>query len=242
MLYLYSKRLLDLIIATLVLIICFPLFIVIMILLKFTGDHEVFFLQKRIGYQNKPFYIWKFSSMIRGAAELGGGVITVRNDWRVTKVGRFLRITKINELPQIINVFRGEMTIVGPRPLMEVSFNLYSDEVKQKIYNCKPGITGVGSLVFRDEEKILSKAVDPEFMYTAIYPYKGKLELWYQNHASLATDVTLIFLTAWTIPFPANKLMSRIFSDLPPSHSPSFGGKAEKEEKFWIPMASSAAS
>src|SRR5687767_10460834 len=101
MIYSSTKRLLDLVIATLVLVLLFPLFIVTMIVLRYTGEGSVFFKQKRIGYKNKPFYIWKFTTMVSNSANLGTGVVTVRNDSRVTKVGRFLRMSKINELPQI---------------------------------------------------------------------------------------------------------------------------------------------
>ena len=236
MIYKLTKRLLDLIISTLVLLGLSPLFILVIIVLKLTAEHEVFFLQKRIGYRNKIFYIWKFATMLKNSANIGSGVITIKNDTRVTRFGKFLRLSKINELPQIINVFKGEMTLVGPRPLMQVSFDLYSDEVKESIYNCKPGITGVGSLVFRNEEEIVSKAIDPAFMYSAIYPYKGKLELWYQKHASISTDISLIFITAWCIPFPESKLICKIFPDIPISHSPSFGNSGIREDNYWIPL------
>jgi lipopolysaccharide/colanic/teichoic acid biosynthesis glycosyltransferase len=124
-------------------------------------------------------------------------------------------MTKINELPQLINVFKGDMSIVGPRPLMDVSFKLYPEEVQKQIYNSKPGMTGIGSLIFRDEEKIISDAEDPKAMYAAIYPYKGALELWYQKNASLYTDFMIIFLTAWSILAPKNQLTHKIFKGLP---------------------------
>jgi len=130
-------------------------------------------------------------------------------------MGKWLRMTKINELPQIINVLKGEMSIVGPRPLMEVSFNLYSDEVRKVIYQSKPGITGIGSLIFRDEEKILSDAADPRKAYESIYPYKAALEIWYRQHASFYTDTMIIFLTGWSVLFPSNKLVQKVFTDLP---------------------------
>jgi lipopolysaccharide/colanic/teichoic acid biosynthesis glycosyltransferase len=153
--------------------------------------------------------------MLKNSPNIGTGEITLRNDPRVTSVGKWLRITKINELPQIINVFKGDMSIVGPRPLMEVSFKLYPPEVQEKIYNSPPGMTGIGSLIFRDEEKIVSDAEDPKAMYAKIYPYKGALELWYQQHASLYTDFMIIFLTAWSILFPKNQLVNKVFKNLP---------------------------
>lgn len=213
--YKFLKRFTDLLIATFALILLSPIWIVVIIILMLTGEHEVFYSQKRIGYKNKFFRIWKFATMYKNSSSIGSKEITLRNDPRVTKFGRILRMTKLNELPQIINVFKGEMSIVGPRPLMQVSFNLYSDEVKKLIYNSKPGITGIGSLIFRDEEKTVSEAADPKKMYAAIYPYKGELELWYLQNASLSTDIKIIFLTAWRIIFPNNDLCSKIFKTLP---------------------------
>jgi lipopolysaccharide/colanic/teichoic acid biosynthesis glycosyltransferase len=155
--------------------------------------------------------------MMKNSQNIGTGAISLRNDPRVTPFGRFLRRTKINELPQTINVLKGEMSIVGPRPLMEVSFKLYSEEVQNAIYNLKPGITGIGSLVFRDEEKIVSAVEDPEKMYSRIYIYKGTLELWYQQHCSLYTDLMIVFLTGWSILFPKNRLIKKIFKKMPVS-------------------------
>lgn len=214
--YRILKRIIDLLIATVALILLSPILLPSILILLFTGEHEVFFFQKRVGYKNRIFNIWKFATMMKNSPNIGTGEITLRNDPRVTKFGKILRMTKVNELPQIINVFKGDMSIVGPRPLMDVSFKLYPENVQAVIYNSKPGITGIGSLIFRDEEKIVSDAVDPKAMYaTIIFPYKGTLELWYQKHASLYTDFMIIFLTGWSILFPANKLVHKIFKDLP---------------------------
>jgi lipopolysaccharide/colanic/teichoic acid biosynthesis glycosyltransferase len=155
--YKFSKRILDIIIATIALVVLSPLFLFCIIVLLFTGEHEVFYRQKRIGYKNRPFGIWKFATMVKDSPNIGTGAITLRNDPRVTRFGKFLRISKINELPQIINVITGQMSIVGPRPLMGVSVALYPDAIRDKIYNAKPGMTGIGSLIFRDEEKLFLK-------------------------------------------------------------------------------------
>jgi lipopolysaccharide/colanic/teichoic acid biosynthesis glycosyltransferase len=213
--YKLIKRIIDILIATIALMLLSPILIPSIIILLFTGEHEVFYFQKRLGYKNRVFNICKFATMLKNSPNIGTGEITLRNDPRVTTFGKILRITKVNELPQIINVFNGDMSIVGPRPLMEVSFKQYPDEVQQKVYNCKPGMTGIGSLIFRDEEKIVSDAPDPKAMYKNIYLYKGKLELWYQGKASLYTDFIIIFLTAWSILFPKNNLTNKIFKDLP---------------------------
>ncbi|HMJ46349.1 MAG TPA: sugar transferase [Ferruginibacter sp.] len=213
--YKFLKRLTDLVIAFLALVILSPLLIPVIIILLLTGEHEVFYLQPRVGYKNRLFNIWKFATMQKNSPNIGTGEITLRNDPRVTKFGRLLRMTKINELPQIFNVIKGDMSIVGPRPLMRVSFELYNEEVKKTIYNSRPGITGIGSLIFRDEEKLLSEAGDPRAMYLMIYPYKGELEMWYQQHASMLTDLNIIFLTGWSIIFPGNKLAAKFFPFLP---------------------------
>ena len=213
--YKFLKRITDILVATIALILLSPILIPSILILFFTGEHEVFYFQKRVGYKNRLFSIWKFATMIRNSPNMGTGEITLRNDPRVTKFGKFLRMTKVNELPQIINIFKGDMSIVGPRPLMDVSFKLYPENVQQVIYNCKPGMTGIGSLIFRDEEKIVSDAADPKAMYAAIYPYKGALELWYQKNASTYTDFMIIFLTAWSILVPKNTLTHKIFRDLP---------------------------
>ena len=213
--YKLTKRITDILIATIALIVLSPLLIPAIIILSFSGEHEVFYLQDRVGYKKRRFKIWKFATMLKNSPNIGTGEITLRNDPRVTRFGKFLRKTKVNELPQIINVLKGDMSIVGPRPLMDVSFKLYPEHVQEVIYNSKPGMTGIGSLIFRDEEKIVSEAQDPIAMYATIYPYKGTLELWYQKNASLYTDFIIIFLTAWSILFPKNQLTHKIFKDLP---------------------------
>ncbi len=215
--YQFLKRIIDVLIATIALIVLLPLFIPVMIILSFTGEHEVFYLQKRVGYKNKLFDIWKFATMQKNSPSIGTGEITLHNDPRVMPFGNFLRKTKINELPQIINVFKGDMSIVGPRPLMQVSFDKYSAEIQEKIYNVKPGMTGIGSLIFRDEESLVSNHKDNpmKFYEDFIFPYKGQLESWYLQNGSIITDFKIIFLTAWSIVFPKNKLASKFFKDLP---------------------------
>ena len=215
--YLYIKRLFDVLASVFALVILFPLFFPVVLLLRLTAEGEVFYFQKRIGYKNEYFYIWKFATMLKNSPNMGSGSITLRNDPRVTKIGKFLRITKINELPQIINVLLGEMSIVGPRPLVDRTFNAYPDNIQKFVYNQKPGITGIGSLVFRDEEKLISESgLDPHLYYDQyIAPYKGALESWYQKNISFYTDFMIILLTVWVVFFPASQLHYKIFNDLP---------------------------
>lgn len=207
----------DIIIAGISLIIFLPLFIPISIILKFSGEGEVFYFQERIGKKNSPFKIWKFATMLKNSPNMGTGDVTVKNDPRVLPIGKFLRKTKINELPQIINVLIGDMSIVGARPLVDVSFNQYSDRVKNVIYDTPPGITGIGSLIFRDEESIIDKSELPprEFYEKYIIPYKGEVEVWYQNNKSVFLDCKIIFLTALSILFPKNNLINKLFKTLP---------------------------
>lgn len=213
----FIKPLIDFILATLAIIVLLPVFIPTCILLFLTGEHEVFYFQERIGYKNKPFFIWKYVTMIKNSPNIGNGLITTRNDLRVLPTGRILRKTKINELPQIINILKGDMSFVGPRPLVDKTFAPYPDHVKASIYNVKPGLTGIGSIVFRDEERLLTETTmhKEEFYAKHISPYKGELELWYQKHLSFYTDFILIFLTAWVIVAPKSDLVYRIFKDLP---------------------------
>jgi lipopolysaccharide/colanic/teichoic acid biosynthesis glycosyltransferase len=213
--YLILKRFFDILFSLAALLILLPFLIPVIILLKLTGEHEVFYFQKRIGYRNKEFNIWKFATMLKNSPNIGTGEITLRNDPRVTKMGKFLRITKINELPQVINVLIGDMSIVGARPLMKKSFDLYTEEVRDVVYNTRPGITGIGSVIFRDEEKLISGSSDIQKTYHRIFEYKGELEKWYQRNISFSTDLMIIFLTGWQILFSGSRLVHKIFPSLP---------------------------
>lgn len=216
------KRLFDLIIAVFSLLIIFIPLLLVIIILKLTGEGEIFYLQNRLGYLNKEFKIIKFATMIKNSPNIGTGSLTIRNDPRVLPFGKFLRKTKINELPQIFNVILGNMSIVGPRPQMKVDFEKFPHEKRNKIYNSKPGITGVGSIIFRDEEKIISdfQGDKHEFYKNKIAPYKTDVELWYLKNQSLIVDTKIIFLTAWVIIFPKSNNIEKVFNSLPkiPNH------------------------
>lgn len=216
--YNISKRLLDIIVSIIALTLLLPLFIPIIILLRITAEGEVFYFQERIGLKNSRFQIWKFATMLKNSMNMGTGSITLQNDFRVTPIGKFLRKTKINELPQIINILKGDISLVGPRPLVTKTFSAYTEEIQSSIYNVKPGLTGIGSIVFRDEESLISavKDEDPhEFYKRVIAPYKGELEMWYQKNKSFFLDLQLIFMTAWVILFPESRLYEKWFKNLP---------------------------
>ena len=212
-------RIIDVLLSLLALLVLLPLFIPLVVILLLTGEHKVFYLQTRVGYKNKDFKIIKFATMLSNSANMGSGSLTLKNDPRVLPFGSFLRKTKINELPQILNIIIGDLSIVGPRPQMQVDFEKYSDDVQGKIYNVRPGLTGIGSIIFRDEESLISLAAENEnphdFYKRVIAPYKGELEIWYHSHRSLFLDFQLIFMTAWAIVSPETRLYEKWFKDLP---------------------------
>ena len=218
--YLLIKYFFDFIVSITAIIILLPFSAPIMILLRFTSEGEIFYLQDRVGLKNKKFKIWKFATMLKNSSKMKGGYLTTINDYRFTFFGSFLRKTKINELPQLINILLGEMSFVGPRPVMKVSFDSYPKQIKNIIYNVKPGLTGIGSIIFRDEERLITNITnqgkDPiNFYKKKIYPYKGELEIWYQNNQSFLTDCKLIMVTIWVVFFPKSSIHEKFFKTLP---------------------------
>lgn len=196
-----AKRVFDLVFTIPGLILLLPLFLIIAVWIKLDSEGPVFFLQERVGYQGKTFRIYKFRTMIRDAAKLGPS-ITIGQDPRITGSGRFLRRTKLDELPQLINVIKGEMSLVGPRPEVTCYVNLYSDE-QRSVLELMPGITDPASLKYRDESHILAAASDgteskddPEYVYIhEIMPDKIEINLNYANNTSLWTDFVIIMKT-----------------------------------------------
>jgi len=213
----FIKRLLDIFLSILAILILSPLLFPIVLGLLLTGEHYIFYLQERIGYKNKKFKVYKFATMLKDSPNLGSGLHTRLKDPRILPMGHFLRKTKINELPQLFNIFLGSMSIVGPRPLVNKTFEPYSDMVKKNIYNVKPGLSGIGSIIFRNEEILLSNSAIPlhEYYKKYISPYKGELEIWYQQKISFFTDFMIIFLTVWVVLFPKSDLVFKVFKDLP---------------------------
>ena len=196
-------RVFDIILSTLALIVLVPILLPVCLVLRLTGEGEVFYLQERIGCRGKPFMLIKFATMLKNSPQIGAGAITVTDDPRVLPVGRFLRKTKINELPQILNILRGDMSIVGPRPLMQKQFEFYDDIARQKIASLRPGLTGVGSLLFRDEERFFDGKSEPDKIYRAkISPAKQMLELWYVDNAGIGLYFKLIIMTAVSVILP----------------------------------------
>jgi len=212
-----TKRLFDIALSSAALVVlAVPLGIVALVL-RCTGEGQVWFLQDRLGLGGRLFKVIKFATMRKDSEYTGTKDITLRDDPRVLPVGRFLRRRKINELPQLINVLKGDMSFVGWRPLLVKSFSYYPPQVQQQIINMKPGLTGVGSIIFRDEESIVARAgKSPERVYAEdIAPYKGELELWYQRNQSLMLDLKVIALTAWTLMRPRSRLYEKWLPGLP---------------------------
>lgn len=189
------KRCFDFISSFLGLIILSPIIILIILWIKRDSDGPVFFLQQRVGLNGKLFNIFKFRTMIPDA-EQKGLKVTVGTDPRITKSGHFLRKTKLDELPQLLNVFLGQMSIVGPRPEVPEFMNEYSTDIKSKILSVRPGITDLASIEFTNEAEILAHSNDPKKTYIHdIMPVKAKYYVEYIDNKTMFGDVVIIFKT-----------------------------------------------
>ena len=210
------QRFFDVVFSSLALLFLSPLLIPIVIILRFSGEGEIFYKQNRVGIKGKPFGLLKFATMLKNSPNLGTGNMTVKNDPRILPLGNFLRKTKINELPQLLNIFLGDMSVIGPRPLTQDHFDIYIPSVQQSIVSVQPGLSGIGSIVFRAEEEMLRQHDDAKQFYKEfISPYKGSLEVWYVNNNSLRTYFTLMILTLWVVIFSKSKAVWTIFPSLP---------------------------
>jgi lipopolysaccharide/colanic/teichoic acid biosynthesis glycosyltransferase len=211
------KRIFDIIFSSIAIILFLPLGLIILLILKLTGEGEIIYKQSRIGQYSEPFGLFKFVTMVKDSPNLGAGDITIEDDPRVLPFGKFLRKTKLNEFPQFINVLIGDMSLVGPRPLVKNQYDMIPEPLKEKIKNLKPGITGIGSIIFRDEEKYLegNKDHSNNFYKTEIVPFKATLECWYEENASFWIDILLILTTIIMVVFPRINLHKYFFGDLP---------------------------
>lgn len=209
-------RFFDIIFSSIAIIILFPFMLPIMILLKCTGEHDIFYKQKRIGRYGKEFGLLKFATMVRNSPGLPGGLFTSKNDPRMLPMGKFLRKTKINELPQLLNILIGQMSIVGYRPTVREHFEGYPEKAKIKLSNLRPGLTGIGSIAFRNEEEILQQIDNKkDFHQNIIAPYKASLECWYYDNRKITIYFKLILLTAVAVICPAKNKWYSSFNDLP---------------------------
>lgn len=211
------QRFFDILFSGLALLVLAPLLLPIALLLRLTGEREVFYVQQRVGTNGRMFGLLKFATMLKNSANIGTGTVTVKNDPRVLPMGKFLRKTKINELPQLINILIGDMSVVGPRPQAQRCFDAFPKDVQREIVKVKPGLSGVGSIFFRDEEDLLHEVANPtEFYDQIIAPYKGELEKWYVTNATLKNYFLVIFVTAWVVLFPKSRIAWSVFEGLPP--------------------------
>ena len=210
------QRLLDIFFSGLALLVLSPLLVPIAIALRMSGEGEVFYVQSRVGRDGKPFGLYKFATMLKNSPNLGTGTVTVKNDPRVLPLGRYLRKTKINELPQLLNIFLGDMSVIGPRPQTQRCFDAFPETSRQRIVRVRPGLSGIGSIIFRDEEDLMHASAEPEKFYdSVIMPYKGSLEEWYVANQGLRTYLVCILATVWIVVFPSSSIVWKAFPGLP---------------------------
>lgn len=210
------ERFFDIVLSALALLAFSPLLLPIIVILKSTGEGEVFFLQERIGKSGNVFKLFKFATMLKDSPNIGTGTVTMKGDPRVLPIGKFLRKTKINELPQLLNIFLGEMSVIGPRPLTIQTFSSYSRKTQDVIKQVRPGLSGLGSIIFREEEELMHGVrASVDFYDDVIAPYKGSLEEWYVTNRSLYMYFILIFVTVWVVIFPKTTLPWIAFRGLP---------------------------
>lgn len=210
------QRLLDIILSFLGILLLSPLLLPIICILKATGEGEIFYIQTRVGKNGTPFGLFKFATMLKNSPKIGSKEITIKNDPRVLPFGKFLRKSKINELPQLWNIFKGDMSLVGPRPMVPNTYSNYTKLAQEKLNTVRPGLTGIGSIVFRDEERLLDGRDNPQEFYNKyITPYKSELEIWFVKNNSLSLYCKAILVTAWVVIFPSSKINEKIFHDIP---------------------------
>lgn len=220
------QRFLDIVLSGLALLMLSPLLLLVVLILRLTGEGEVFFRQSRVGLHGKPFGLLKFATMLKNSPNVGTGTVTVKDDPRVLPFGRFLRKTKLNELPQLLNILKGDMSIIGPRPQTRRCFDAFPRASQAEIVKVRPGLSGVGSIVFRNEEELMHASREPERFYDeVIMPYKGKLEEWYVANQGLNIYMFSILATAWVVLFPETQLVRRLFNGRLPPPPESLAGK-----------------
>jgi len=211
-------RFLDILISFIVIFALIPLLLSVCIWNLLTGENEIFYKQIRVGKDGKHFHILKFATMIKDSPNIGSGLFTDESDTRFLPLGAVLRKTKINELPQLINVIRGEMSIVGFRPLVPTSYDTVKQMVGERAYTCASGITSVASILLRNEEAILSKIEREERIHyynTKILPAKACLDLWWCENRNLYNYCLIIALTAVALILPIKLVPFGVLKDLP---------------------------
>lgn len=198
-----AMRVLDFILSVFVLFLLSPVFLFICAILKLTGEGEIFYIQRRIGKGGQEIGLIKFATMIKSSVDEGSGELTLPGDYRVLPVGKVLRSSKLNELPQLVNIIKGDMSLIGPRPQTPQYFACFSHVQASEIVKVTPGLSGVSSIFFRDEERLFEGIDDPQaFDRKVIMPFKGELETWYVKNKGFWLDLYLFFLTIAVVIFP----------------------------------------
>jgi len=212
------QRFLDIFFSLSALIVLSPILVAVAVALKSTGN-KVFYRQKRVGLDGKKFDVLKFTTMLENSENMGSGNITLKNDSRVLPIGKFLRKSKLNELPQLINILKGDMSVIGPRPQDVAGFNAFNKEEQNVIIQVRPGLSGVGPIFFRDEDEIIERAetTDKKLFYNEhIAPYKGRIEAWYVENKNIYLYFSLIFMTVYVVLRPKNKInYLKVFNAFP---------------------------
>ena len=210
------QRFFDIVFSGIALVLLSPLLLPLMFILRVTGEGEIFFPQNRVGRGGDDFKLYKFATMLKDSPNIGAGTLTVKNDPRVLPMGGLLRKTKINELPQLINIFKGDMSVIGPRPQTQRCFDAFPLSAQNEIKKVRPGLSGIGSIIFRNEEDMIHANNDPDKFYDEIVmPYKGSLEDWYVSNQSIGSYFSLIGLTVWVVLSSNSGLVWAMFKDLP---------------------------
>ena len=210
------QRFFDIVFSGMALVLLSPLLLPLIFILRMTGEGEIFFPQSRVGRGGKHFRLYKFATMLKNSPNMGTGTVTVKNDPRVLPMGGLLRKTKINELPQLINIFNGDMSVIGPRPQTQRCFDAFPLASQNEITKVRPGLSGIGSIIFRDEDDMMHVNNDPDKFYDEIVmPYKGSLEAWYVSNQNIFSYFSLIILTIWVVFGFSSGLVWKLFKDLP---------------------------
>ena len=215
--YKIFKRFSDIIFSIFGIIITGPIMLFTIIILYLTGEKKPVFNQLRVGKNKQLFRLYKLRTMNSNGA-INSGPITLHNDDRITFLGKFLRWSKIDEFPQFFNVLNGDLSFVGPRPLMPETFYKYKKTTQKKIASIRPGITGAGSVIFRNESFILktvSQEKQESFYIQNILPYKGQLEEWYIENNSFIMDLKLLIFSVLVIVYSGTKRLNSFFREIP---------------------------
>ncbi len=213
------QRFFDILFSALAIIALSPILLVVAIILKMTGN-DILYRQRRVGLGGRYFDIYKFTTMVQNSENMGAGTITLKDDIRVLPIGKILRKSKLNELPQLLNILKGDMSVIGPRPQDSLGFNAFNKEEQSIIIKVRPGLSGIGSIFFRDEEEMMERAEvndKKRFYIESISPYKGEIEAWYVEYQTISIYFLLIYLTLYVVICSNCKIdFPKTFQNFPP--------------------------